>query len=488
MTLNFSSVLLDSDPDRVLYIYQGQNYTTKIIQDNSWDKVNALTEIGVRPQQRVLLIANDSIDWISTFWALTIIGSCVIVLHPDTAIDQIKIICSKHSIDFIVTDKTLPDTGSPVLVIDKLTTLAKYQIVPYNYSVQEPFVCFSTSGTNGNAKLTMHTNQSLLAWRHIMSSFYERISFNRNETMFCLAKMSFVVGFMNNIVGTMCVGTRSLIGVRPVELRNFDKLCKKFSVNTVMLTPYFLELILNSKVKTLPDTVKNVVSGAEPLTDILAESFSKQFSQRLINCYGLSETCINLSESTSHKSKSIGQPLNTVKIKIINDNNTDCNVGEIGTMFIRTPGQTIGYLDDPAATSELLIDGWVNTRDLVSQDKDGDVIFHGRKNSCVKHKGQWVSLLDIEHTILELSGIENCVVMQTVLPSGAIELVALIKTINNCAIEKNVIQSALLEKNKKSFLNLNSFKFVEDIPTTVNTKKIRNYSAIKESIKLVGMQ
>jgi acyl-coenzyme A synthetase/AMP-(fatty) acid ligase len=482
MTSNFSKILLDANPDQIAYIYQDQYYTVKDIQNISWIKVNALIEKGIKPQQKVILIANDSINWITTFWALSIIGCCTIALHPDTDADQIKNICVNNFVDNVITDNNLLDINCSIIFIDKLNTLTNYQITPYNYSAQEPFVCFSTSGTTGNPKLTVHTNYSVLNWGDIIISFYKRISLYKNETMFSLARLSFVVGFMNNIIGPMFTGTKSLIGVRPAEFRKFDQICDKFSVASIMLTPYMLDIILTSKIKSLPESLRTIVSGGEPLSDLIVERFKKKFNRQIVNCYGLSETCFNFSESDRHKSKSIGKPLDTIKTKIINDDGNICGVGEIGTMFITTPGQTIGYLDDPESTSQLLVDGWINTRDLVSIDETGDVIFHGRKNSCIKYKGRWVSLLDIEHTILEINGVKNCVVLQTISKFGLTELKAFISTINNNSIKQTDIQMFLIKKFKKSLLAPENIKFVEDIPTTVNTKKIRDYGVIKNLV------
>lgn len=472
MTLNFSKILLDADPDQISYIYQGQYYTTRDIQDISWTKVNALIEKGVVSQQRVLLIANDSIDWITSFWAVSIIGCCTIVLHPDTDVDQIKNLCANYFVDHIITDHSLLDINCSIIAIDKLQTLTDYQIVPYNYSAQEPFICFSTSGTTGTPKLAVHTNYSVLNWGDIIISFYKRISLYKNETMFSLARLSFVVGFMNNIIGPVFTGTRSLIGVRLAEFRKFDQVCDKFSVAAVMLTPHVLDLIITS-IETLPGSLRTVVSCSEPLADLIVKRFNKKFNCQIVNCYGLSETCVNLSESNHHKSSCIGRPLARVSIKILNDQGNECKINEPGTLFIKTPGQTIGYLDDPEATSQLLVNGWINTKDLVFIDEAGDVIFYGRKNSCIKHRGQWVSLIDVEHAILEIVGIKNCVVLQSTLPSGASELVALIVPVNNSTIEKSFVHSVLVKKFKKLRLTADSIRFVNDIPITLNMKKIR---------------
>lgn len=477
--MNFSDILLNANPDQIAYVFCEKNYSINDIQKLSWAKANALFEKNIKPRQRVVLLADDSIDWISTFWALSIIGCCIIVLNHAIDHDKIKHICSKHNIDTVITDQPA-EFDYDVIGISTLKTSNIYQIVPYNYGHQEPFFCSSTSGTNGTLKLTVHTNRSLISWGDIITDFYKRISLDKNNTMICPAKMSFAIGFMNNIIGPMFAGTRSVIGLAPIDLKKIDQLCEKFSVSTVMVTPYFLEFLLNTGVDKFPDTVNNVITGGEPLSDFLAQRFFEKFNKKLINTYGLSESCINICESSHHTSKSIGRPLNTVDVKIVNDQNIICDINEIGTLFIKTPGQSIGYLDDPKSDSEVMIDGWINTRDLVSLSDTGDLFFHGRLNSCVKHKGQWVSLLEIEHKILEIPGVKNCVVLQDSTSSS--EIVALIVKDTYYHVDISGVQEFLLKHFKKSYLSVNSIKFIKEIPKTVNTKQIRNYSVIKDLI------
>lgn len=480
---NFSTILLNADPNQVAYVYQSQIYTIKDIQSMTWGKVNALIKKQVTPGQRILLIANDSVDWITVFWALSIIGCCIIILHPKTSKDIIKNICNKHSIDAVITDNDLICDNSKCININQLISKTSCAVSPYNYSSHEAFVCFSTSGTSGFPKLTVHTNYSLLNWGNTMTSFYQRVSINKNKIILCLASMSFAVGFMTNIIGTMFTGVRSVVGVSPIEIRRLDQLCDEFSVAAILLTPYVLELILNSKNKLSSKNLEMIISGAEPLPDFLVEKFNKKFNLPIINTYGMSETCITFSEFNCHKSNSIGRPLNTIDIKIINDNGVSCKINEIGTLYKKTAGQTIGYLDNLTATSELLVNGWVNTNDQVSRDRDGDIIFHGRKNSCIKHKGQWISLLEIESIILKIEDVKNCVVLQTISELGISKIVAFISKIDcNTVIKKSDIQKILIRKFKKSHLTSDNIKFIEDIPLTVNAKKIRNYDVVVKKL------
>jgi acyl-coenzyme A synthetase/AMP-(fatty) acid ligase len=302
--------------------------------------------------------------------------------------------------------------------------------------------------------------------------------------MLCLAKFAGAWGFLNNLVGNMFVGPRSVIGVTPRDFKKVDMICEKFSVTSLMATPYFLEFLLKSKIEKFPSTLKNVLAAGEPLLDLVASNFYKKFNTKVINCYGLSEVASVTSESDHHKSNSVGRPFAGVSIKIIDDQGNECDVNTSGTLFVKSPAQTIGYLDDTEATNKLLVDGWVNTNDIVSIDSQGDVIFHGRANSFVKFKSQVISLLDIESTILEIPEVNDCVVVPTFDEIGVSELTAMIVVdkINNTNI-KNVIQQALLKKLEKNYVSIKNINMVDQIPRTTSMKKIRALNVASTEVK-----
>jgi long-chain acyl-CoA synthetase len=114
-------------------------------------------------------------------------------------------------------------------------------------------------------------------------------------------------------------------------------------------------------------------SGAAPLGKDLAE-FYEAIGMPIIEGYGLTEGgVVTLNPLAAPKPGSIGKPLGNIELKISDDNE----------LLVKSPCLFSGYWNDPAATAEVLRDGWLHTGDLAFIDNDGYVFITGRKKELI---------------------------------------------------------------------------------------------------------
>ncbi len=114
-------------------------------------------------------------------------------------------------------------------------------------------------------------------------------------------------------------------------------------------------------------------SGAAPLGADLAE-FYEAIGMPLIEGYGLTEGGVTaLNPLDSPRPGSIGKPLPGAEFSL----------AEEGELLIRGPYLSAGYYKDPAATAELLRDGWLHTGDIGTIDADGYIYITGRKKELI---------------------------------------------------------------------------------------------------------
>jgi long-chain acyl-CoA synthetase len=114
-------------------------------------------------------------------------------------------------------------------------------------------------------------------------------------------------------------------------------------------------------------------SGAAPLGADLAE-FYEAIGMPLIEGYGLTEGGVTaLNPLDAARPGSIGKALPRVEFK----------VGDEGELLIRSATLSSGYYKDPAATAELLRDGWLHTGDVGTIDPDGYIYITGRKKELI---------------------------------------------------------------------------------------------------------
>jgi acyl-CoA synthetase (AMP-forming)/AMP-acid ligase II len=74
--------------------------------------------------------------------------------------------------------------------------------------------------------------------------------------------------------------------------------------------------------------------------------------------------------------------------------------GVTGEIWARHPWQFTGYLNDPAGTSETIIDGWIRSGDLGHLDEQGRLYYEGRKKNMIKRAGENISGLEVEQCLM----------------------------------------------------------------------------------------
>jgi len=122
------------------------------------------------------------------------------------------------------------------------------------------------------------------------------------------------------------------------------------------------------------DRARTLISGAAPIAPDVLEFFAS-IDLPIREIYGQSEdtgpTSFNLIGKT--KIGTVGPPLPGLA----------CKIAEDGEILIRGPNVFLGYLKEPEATAECLIDGWLHSGDLGAFDKDGFLTITGRKKEII---------------------------------------------------------------------------------------------------------
>ncbi len=128
--------------------------------------------------------------------------------------------------------------------------------------------------------------------------------------------------------------------------------------------------------------VRLIISGAAAINPEVSKGFgSMGFIVR--QGYGLTECSpiVTVNREKTFRNDSVGLPLPGVEVKI--DNPDADGIGEI---LVKGDNVTMGYYQNPLATSKVLKDGWLYTGDLGCMDKNGFIYITGRKKNVIVTK------------------------------------------------------------------------------------------------------
>ncbi len=144
------------------------------------------------------------------------------------------------------------------------------------------------------------------------------------------------------------------------------------------------------------------VSGGAALPVEVLHAFDAAFECKILEGYGLSETCAVATFNRPdrvRKPGSIGLPVQGVELRLIDDDGAPVALGEVGEILLRSPHVMKSYLGRPEASERALRGGWLHTGDLARMDGDGYLFIVDRKTDMIIRGGYNVYPREIEEVL-----------------------------------------------------------------------------------------
>ncbi|HVT27605.1 MAG TPA: hypothetical protein VHE81_06260, partial [Lacipirellulaceae bacterium] len=98
---------------------------------------------------------------------------------------------------------------------------------------------------------------------------------------------------------------------------------------------------------------------------------------------------------------SIGQMAPGFAGSVRGDDGAEVPAGTTGRLWVQSTSNTIGSWTRPDATAETIVDGWLDTGDLVNADNENYLWFCGRKKQIIIHDGSNICPQEVEDSLLE---------------------------------------------------------------------------------------
>ncbi|MBE6402968.1 MAG: hypothetical protein E7039_04530 [Lentisphaerae bacterium] len=275
-----------------------------------------------------------------------------------------------------------------------------------------------SSGSTGLPKGVMLSHHNL---HSNIISFWREIAWRPNDSVLGNLPLFHVFGLMTNFCFPAVTGTTVVYVPNPLDGKAVCQTIKENRITLLLATPTFLQSYL--KYATVEDfsSLRLVIAGAEKLQRKLFERVKTITGLNIVEAYGCTEmspiVAINISSSLFTLGKesgpygSIGVPMPGIAVKIIDpDTGAELGENEQGLLHCKGASVMIGYLDDPEATANAITpDGYYNTNDIATVDRNGCIRIVGRMTRFSKIAGEMVPHEMIERRIEELGHLDSLV-------------------------------------------------------------------------------
>ena len=155
------------------------------------------------------------------------------------------------------------------------------------------------------------------------------------------------------------------------------------------------------------------VCGSAPLPAQVLEEFRAKFGHTILERYGMSETCMNMSNPYfgERRAGSVGLPLPGVSARVVDEHGTPVPDGETGEVQLKGPNIFSGYWRRPEATQAAFTGGWFKTGDLAVREPDGYYTLSGRRSDLIISGGFNIYPREIEEFLQEQEEVAEAAVV-----------------------------------------------------------------------------
>lgn len=262
-----------------------------------------------------------------------------------------------------------------------------------------PAFIFFTSGSTGSPKGVTHSVESL-GW--IVASTAAGLKFTSDDTFLTASSLSHEggVGFS---FAALSAGA-SLAIARHFDPDEYLPLLRQVRPTVIWILPAALVRLVEDQGARVADfaSLRYCATAGDKLPAELERAFEEKAGFQIHESYGMTENgCVTCNPPDGlNKIGSVGRPAPGYEVEIRDDEGQPLPRNSAGRLWVRSAATMIGYWARPDATAQVLVDGWLDTGDVMSLDDDGYLWFAGRKKQIIVHDGSNISPQDVEGALL----------------------------------------------------------------------------------------
>ena len=446
-------------------IYLGTTFSYRKIKTLAETFAAALLDLGVGPEQRVMMYIPNSVQWVVTWLGIQKIGAAAVPITPIYTPHDLKYIANDSQAESIVCADTnfgyvtnvLSETQlKRVIVTNAVDLLPWYKrffgylfdVIPrgsfslddHTYSYKKLLAKYQnksgelpdkanggqalaqilyTGGTTKFPKGVTFTHDFFLVSAQEQIRMSDGLFPAEDNVVMGNAPLFHILGQTCSLA-TLLTGGTLILQPRINLDATFDAI-QRFKAKTVIGVPAMYRMILEHDRLDQYDlsSLQYCFSGGDVLPVEVGKRWKEKFGKSIFQGYGATETCGGVSMcpvDQKNPPKSVGKIVPSKKVKIVDPASLDeVKPGETGELLVSSQFMVTSYLNKPEETATAFVeiegDTWYRTADVMSMDADGNLYFVDRTVDTIKHKGYRVSASEIETVLQEHPAvIASCVV------------------------------------------------------------------------------
>ena len=404
---------------------------------------NGLAAEGLEPENRILLFASDSLEFIALWLGAVRCGVVPVAVSDAYKAPMLRYFLADAAAKALYIDEEqleklaeieLPDSLKCIIVRGDAAKAAfaatggrrvvsyadleggrEDRFEPLARHANDVAYMFYSGGTTGTAKGITHLAHDfcLIPERH--GAFWE---YKQSDIVHATSKKYFTHGLWPGLLIPFYWGAVSVISRLPPSPENVIGIVERTRATKLITVPTIVKNVMLHVEQSgaAPDfsSVELVMSASEKMPPEIFERFHDIFGLELMDSIGSSEVTYEWisNRPREYRRGSLGKPVFGVEIKLMDeDGNEVSEPRQDGEAWVKSPTACFYYWRKLEKTKDTFVGPWARTGDTLQFDEDGFFWFSGRSDDVFKVKGLWVSPIEVEAAITEHASVVEAAVI-----------------------------------------------------------------------------
>lgn len=500
---NFAEHLLAQNAGRsakIAFVDGEASLTYGELHERARRLATGLRELGVKREERVLLVLQDTIAWPVGFLGSIYAGIVPVAVNTLlTADDYAYMLEHSRAQAVLVSGEVLPAIKAALtksdhevrkVIVSRPVAAPSFGEVDFDAFVNvhapaprpaatrcdDPAFWLYSSGSTGRPKGTVHSHAN----PYWTCELYGKrvLGLSESDTCFSAAKLFFAYGLGNGLTFPMSVGaTVVLMKDRPTPEATFDRLTGSPRPTVFFGAPTGFAGMLASP--SLPErskvALRLVSSAGEALPAELGERWKAHFGVDIVDGIGSTEMLHIFLSNLPGKVQygTTGWPVPGYEICLKDDDGGAVPDGEPGDLYIQGPSAAMMYWSNRQKTRDTFQGGWTKSGDKYIRNSDGSFTYAGRSDDMLKVSGIYVSPFEVEATLVQHPAVLEAAVVGVADSQGLTKTKAFVVLKTGQTISDAELKTFVKDK-LAPYKYPRQIEFVDELPKTA-TGKIQRF-------------
>jgi benzoate-CoA ligase len=494
---------------RIAYVDDRGSLSYGDLAERSRRFAAALLELGVRREERVLLLMLDANEWPVAFLGCLYGGIAPVAVNTLLTADdyaymlehsraQAAIVSAAlaptlaaamaraaHEVKHVVVAAATRELPPGALAFDALVSGSAPLADAAATHGDDPAFWLYSSGSTGRPKGVVHTHAN--AWWTAELYGKKVLGLTENDVCFSAAKLYHAYGLGNGLTFPLSVGASViLMAERPTPdavFRRWTGQAAAATTGTALLPTVFFgaptgfaAMLASPNLPAREAVALRMCSSAsEALPAELGQRFEQHYGCQIVDGIGSTEMLhVFLSNRPGDvRYGTTGKPVEGYEIDLRSDDGRPVADGEVGELFIKGPSAALMYWGNREKSRNTFLGGWTKSGDKYVRDSDGYYTYAGRSDDMLKVSGMWVSPFEVEATLMQHPAVLECAVIGSEDAAGLTKSKAFVVVKRGQSTSEAELK-AFVKERLAPYKYPRSIEFVDDLPKTA-TGKIQRF-------------